>query len=331
MRDTTRSSTPTATATATATQKAARRKWTSAFRVMQSLHRLQNPPTARSERSSDASNGSTPSRECQIDPVYLALKHATCKYERRGSSVHNFDSATPSPRKLSQSSLQDSGYVETSGSRGALVGSITQLDQSAESSGRKRAPKLRTQMKSLSLDCAEPPSHATGNIRSRIKLAPTPMRLNRSGDISDWERSRSPSGFSNLSSRGAPCRVSSSAILHGCHIVIHEYIANSNTALYLGERLRVVDNGDPDWLHGFKIGDRSDNLITFPSTCVAPIRSGEQPMRITQNVHITEARLRLYRDQVVFAQQDSIQNGRVLIRTEHDAMLHCPLQYLVLL
>lgn len=43
------------------------------------------------------------------------------------------------------------------------------------------------------------------------------------------------------------------SVLHGSHVVIHEYFAPPETALYLGDRLHVVDNGDPDWLHGFKV------------------------------------------------------------------------------
>uniref|UniRef100_A0A914RIL1 SH3 domain-containing protein n=1 Tax=Parascaris equorum TaxID=6256 RepID=A0A914RIL1_PAREQ len=60
---------------------------------------------------------------------------------------------------------------------------------------------------------------------------------------------RSPSGPSQ---RTTPRRISSSNVLHGSHVVIHEYFAPPETALYLGDRLHVVDNGDPDWLHGFK-------------------------------------------------------------------------------
>lgn len=47
--------------------------------------------------------------------------------------------------------------------------------------------------------------------------------------------------------------VYSIAVLQGSHVVIHEYVAGPDAALYLGERLRVVDNGDPDWLYGFKV------------------------------------------------------------------------------
>lgn len=94
----------------------------------------------------------------------MALKQATGKYggsgnnsangSRRGSSAHNFGSAvigmsalagigavaernisnvsaTPSPRNLSQISLQDSGYAEPSAgnfSRSQLIGSTPQLN-----------------------------------------------------------------------------------------------------------------------------------------------------------------------------------------------------------
>lgn len=85
-----------------------------------------------------------------VDPVYLALKQATGIYGRRGSSAHNFDSATPSPRNLSDASLQDSGYAEASYSRGPLVGSTPQLDQSGNSSltwsGKGKFPTVKLRL-----------------------------------------------------------------------------------------------------------------------------------------------------------------------------------------
>ncbi|KAI6180859.1 hypothetical protein M3Y98_00766500 [Aphelenchoides besseyi] len=117
-----------------------RRKWTSALKVVHAVTRLKNLPIASAKNhrpyestNSDSSNGppfsneSTPSRSEApevVDPVYLALKQATGKYggQRRGSS-NQFDSSTPSPRNLSQISLQDSGYAENvGGSRGQLFG-----------------------------------------------------------------------------------------------------------------------------------------------------------------------------------------------------------------
>uniref|UniRef100_A0A915EV33 Uncharacterized protein n=1 Tax=Ditylenchus dipsaci TaxID=166011 RepID=A0A915EV33_9BILA len=103
-------------------QQQSRKKWTSAFRVVQSITRFKNMPSKSKnlhEQSSMSgslfggdrmpnSNESTPSRtieEPEIDPVYLALKQATGKYggagggnsnagsrngSRRGSSAHNF-------------------------------------------------------------------------------------------------------------------------------------------------------------------------------------------------------------------------------------------------
>ncbi|VDO55843.1 unnamed protein product [Haemonchus placei] len=54
--------------------------------------------------------------DAPVDPVYLALKQATGKYGgRRGSSVNNLDSTTPSPGNLSQVSLQDQKGEELKG------------------------------------------------------------------------------------------------------------------------------------------------------------------------------------------------------------------------
>ncbi|KAH7729263.1 helicase mov-10-B.2-like protein, partial [Aphelenchoides avenae] len=251
------------------------------------------------ERSN--SNESTPSRD-EPDPVYLALKQATGKYSSpRGS--HNFDSATPSPRNLSQASLQDSGYAETSGSRSQLLGSTPQLDQSGQqqngyATGRPRAPKLHKQMKSLSLDCADapPPMPPNGAMRSPFKTKP--LRQARgyanSGDMTDLGRSVSPTS--------SPRRLPLAPRMPGTHIVTHEYIQSQELALYLGDRLHIVDNGDPDWLHGFKVNDRTEQLLTFPTTCVAAFQPGEQPMKLTQNVltqTVNETKLRLYRDQII--------------------------------
>ncbi|VDN05104.1 unnamed protein product [Thelazia callipaeda] len=304
-----------ATSSSSGRAKRVRGKWTSAFRVMQSLHRFRHPSQDTfSEKHSDYSTESTPSRETNVvDPVYLALKQATGIYGRRGSSIQNFDSATSSPRDLSYASLQDSGYVEVSPNRGAMISSTPQLNQSG--GGKRRPPKLQKQMKSLSLDCTDSPPSMANSVHSRNKLAPSTLHCNNSsGDISEWERSRSSSG---PSPRSTPRRISSSDVLQGSHVVIHEYVPEPDRALCLGDRLRVVDNGDPDWLYGFKTGDRTDRLISFPSTCVALIHPGEQPMLLRQNV--------------VFAQPDSIIAGRILVRTERHALVQCPLQHLMLL
>ena len=95
--------------------------------------------------------------------------------------------------------------------------------------------------------------------------------------------------------------------------------------------MNIVDNGDPDWLHGIKVGDRAKTLLTFPNTCVAPLNPGEQPMKLSQNVNLIESRLRLYRDQVVFAQPNSMRVDRVKVRNERGTVAECPLMYLTLL
>jgi hypothetical protein len=55
-------------------------------------------------------------------------------------------------------------------------------------------------------------------------------------------------------------------------------------------------------------------------------------MKLVQNCHIAEAKLRLYRDQVVFVQPNSMsEDNRVLIRNESGKLAYCSLQYLMLL
>ncbi|CAD5218665.1 unnamed protein product [Bursaphelenchus okinawaensis] len=288
-----------------------------------------------------------------VDPTYLALKEAKCKYgSRRGSS--NQDSATPSPQHLSQVSLQDSGYAETTGSRGQLLGSTPQLHQASQpppgiqisGPSRPRAPKLNKQMKSLSLDCAEMPPPVATTMRSPFQSKP--VRSARgyatSGESNDWGRSVSPKAPSprKLPAQPVPQPVISGQAhvpiqkVVGTHIVTHDYIPpgcmDPSNGLYIGDRLHIMDNGDPDWLHGFRITDRLQQLLSFPATCVAAIQSNEQPMKLVQNVHIPEAKMRLYRDQVVFAQPDSLrEDQKVRVRNVRGACVYCPLQYLMLL
>uniref|UniRef100_A0A914HVC9 SH3 domain-containing protein n=1 Tax=Globodera rostochiensis TaxID=31243 RepID=A0A914HVC9_GLORO len=114
------------------------------------------------------------------------------------------------------------------------------------------------------------------------------------------------------------------------HIVTHEYVS-SDCSLRPCDRLVVVDNGDPDWKHGFKLNDQMEHLITFPNSCVASYKPEEQPMRLLQSCNLSGQKLRLYRDQVVFAQPDSLSNdGKVLVRTEYDKFAKCPLQFLTM-
>ncbi|KAI3416424.1 hypothetical protein GPALN_005956 [Globodera pallida] len=116
------------------------------------------------------------------------------------------------------------------------------------------------------------------------------------------------------------------------HIVTHEYIGGVECSLRPGERLVLVDNGDPDWKHGFKVNDYLERLVTFPSTCVAAYRPEERPMRLVRNCNLLEQKMRLYRDQIVFVQPNSLESdGRVLVRNEHNKFIQCPIQFLTTL
>uniref|UniRef100_A0A915ETD5 SH3 domain-containing protein n=1 Tax=Ditylenchus dipsaci TaxID=166011 RepID=A0A915ETD5_9BILA len=198
----------------------------------------------------------------------------------------------------------------------------------AQSNGGGPVGVLSEKMKSLSLDCAEmpPPVNASMSSTMRSPFKSKPMRSARgfaaSGEGLDWERSVSPTAPIQPVNRRLPLPAA-----NGTHVVIHEYVTNSiETALFLGDRLHIVDNGDPDWLHGFKINDRLERLLTFPATCVTAIQPGEQPMKLIQNCN-PEKKVRLYRDQVVFAQPDSIrEDSTILIRNEHRTFVYCPLQ-----
>ncbi len=54
-------------------------------------------------------------------------------------------------------------------------------------------------------------------------------------------------------------------------------------------------------------------------------------MRINQNVNLTESKMRLYRDQVVFAQPDSIKEGRILVRNDKRSFFYVPLVHVTML
>uniref|UniRef100_A0A914Y9I6 SH3 domain-containing protein n=1 Tax=Panagrolaimus superbus TaxID=310955 RepID=A0A914Y9I6_9BILA len=76
-----------------------------------------------------------------------------------------------------------------------------------------------------------------------------------SGETSDWERSISPVGPSPRRLPPQPRPMQSQPINVTTHIVTHEFSGNDFT-LYLGDRMNnIVDNGDPDWLHGIRSGE----------------------------------------------------------------------------
>ncbi|KAL3121236.1 hypothetical protein niasHT_000389 [Heterodera trifolii] len=253
-----------------------------------------------------------------------------------------------------------------------------------------RTPKLSSQMKSFSLDCADimpaspPVQSKNGGIRHNYYMHKPPIRSARAAFVSSgggeqmptivagqFERreKRTESACGGAGANGSAVVVGAgpaglrrqrrlppvptqtkenaqtapseqppiqhTAKLINCmpqllHIVTHEY-ASSECALRPGDRLVVVDNGDPDWKHGFKLNDRLEQLITFPSSCVASYKAEEQPMRLLQSCNLSDQKLRLYRDQVVFAQPDSLsKDGKVMVRNEHDKFAKCPLQFLSL-
>ncbi|KAL3078567.1 hypothetical protein niasHT_034042 [Heterodera trifolii] len=221
--------------------------------------------------------------------------------------------------------------------------------------------KLTEKMKSFSLDCAEPPSAADQHQQKhgiagvypnyRMKQLRSPRTHAESFDQC-MKRSSSPSAATFFAGR-LPRRLptvpdqqqqhyrpnltvqqsfeNSIVIPSILHIVTHEYIG-TDCALRPGERLVVVDNGDPDWKHGFKLNDRTESLLIFPSTCIAAYRTEEeQPMRLIQTCNLMDQKMRLYRDQVVFVQPNSLgEDGRVTVRNEHDKFVKCPLQFLTL-
>uniref|UniRef100_A0A183CDN6 SH3 domain-containing protein n=1 Tax=Globodera pallida TaxID=36090 RepID=A0A183CDN6_GLOPA len=297
----------------------AAKKWTSALRVVSAMTRFKNVPTKHREyevgsrgSSFSTSNESTPSRTYaaeqpaadrkSVDPVYLALKQATAKY---GSA----ESVDPVYLALKQAT--------------AKYGSAVGCCSGGES--RRGSQSLTP----------------TGTLFDATMLSARNMSqtsLYDSGNYSENEllsaRSGSTPQLHGISPQMPTTDVSSTKGVHVqpqvLHIVTHEYVSG-DCSLRPCDRLVVVDNGDPDWKHGFKLNDQLEHLITFPNSCVASYKPEEQPMRLLQSCNLSGQKLRLYRDQVVFAQPDSLSNdGKVLVRTEYDKFAKCPLQFLTM-
>lgn len=92
--------------------------------------------------------------------------------------------------------------------------------------------------------------------------------MTESGESLNWERSCSPTIPTQIrgttshtmapstsgASNGVGTRRLPLTSPNGTHVVIHEYAGSTlETTLFLGDRLHIVDNGDPDWLHAFKV------------------------------------------------------------------------------
>ncbi|KAL3118384.1 hypothetical protein niasHT_001020 [Heterodera trifolii] len=216
-------------------------------------------------------------------------------------------------------------------------------------------------MKSFSLDCSEPPSaadhhrqqHGIAGVYPNYRMKQLRSARTHADSFDQcMQRNSSPSA-ATFFARRLPRRLpsvpdqqqqqynttltvqqslqNSFVIPSILHIVTHEYVG-ADCALRPGERMVVVDNGDKDWKHGFKLNHRNEHLFTFPSTCIAAYRTEEeQPMRLVQTCNLMDQKMRLYRDQVVFVQPNSLgEDGRVTVRNEHDKFVKCPLQFLTL-
>lgn len=85
----------------------------------------------------------------------------------------------------------------------------------------------------------------------------------KSGESSDLERSCSPTLLVRAPLSTTTRRLPTKCV-NGTHVVIHEYAGPTlETTLFLGDRLHIVDNGDPDWLHAFKVIIFLLKLLTF--------------------------------------------------------------------
>uniref|UniRef100_A0A914VXX1 SH3 domain-containing protein n=1 Tax=Plectus sambesii TaxID=2011161 RepID=A0A914VXX1_9BILA len=197
------------------------------------------------------------------------------------------------------------------------------------SSRSKRPPRLDKSMKSLSLDCPEtsnPLSFSVGRKMGRLNngvgvvkktsVGPRPLQqqlalpsraLRKNSSIDTSADDLDPRSSTSCSPCPSPMQAGSTNSLpagsvYTVFVVTHEYRPQrlpEEFEMVLGQRMIVVDTGDPDWYYGFKQGDRTETLISFPATCVAGLAPNESVMKLVQNVSLSDGRktLRLYRDQ----------------------------------
>ncbi|KRY11194.1 SH3 and cysteine-rich domain-containing protein [Trichinella patagoniensis] len=297
-----------------------------------------------------SSNGEDQQQADWIDPIYLALKMANEMAQRRRSSLKSPQQTgahcnAKSPQ-LSQMNSYDSNEFSRS-SRDSLFTrkqsccqiSLTNssMTSSSRSSPGSIAPvvtaqhirKLGMKMKSFSLDC-EQPSETAGFSQLKgghcFKVRPISKQYSSEYNDDDSALESDVSSSSNINFITAK---NANQVSPTVYIVTHDFRAKFVDELDLkkGERVMVLDKSDPDWWQGYK----SNEIIgRFPSTCTSRIYMNERPMQVVQNLNLWDGsvNLRLYRDQVVFAQNED-EDGLVLVRTEKHRRINCPANYLL--
>ncbi|KRX39827.1 SH3 and cysteine-rich domain-containing protein [Trichinella britovi] len=189
--------------------------------------------------------------------------------------------------------------------------------------------KLGMKMKSFSLDC-EQPSETAGFSQLKgghcFKVRPISKQYSSEYNDDDSALESDVSSSSNINFITAK---NANQVSPTVYIVTHDFRAKFVDELDLkkGERVMVLDKSDPDWWQGYK----SNEIIgRFPSTCTSRIYMNERPMQVVQNLNLWDGsvNLRLYRDQVVFAQNED-EDGLVLVRTEKHRRINCPANYLL--
>jgi len=249
------------------------------------------------------------------------------------NSPARMQTVSSTPSLIAQKSTESQEGGTSSEFRRPSVAPPTASASSKPTIGQRRPPKLDSKMKSLSLDCPDAKVRSKGAAASGY--SPVGRRVLKVRPCKTSSFDASDDGADPSSTSCSPCPSpycgSTLALPSSSYAVTHDYHAKfpEEIDLGVGERVFVFETGDPDWWQGQNITGR---IGIFPSTCVAHIHSNERVMQVVQNLNLWDGSksLRLYRDQIVFAQQTE-PDGLVEIRTEHDHRINCPIQYLMCL
>uniref|UniRef100_A0A5S6R4I7 SH3 domain-containing protein n=1 Tax=Trichuris muris TaxID=70415 RepID=A0A5S6R4I7_TRIMR len=256
----------------------------------------------------------------------FSRKQSSCQISLTPSSVTSSSRSSPGPLLLSE--VKSSPNLTSQKSMESTEGEVS----------IRQVRKLGMKMKSFSLDCdpstEQSGMHGQGDKRSGFSVLKggrcfkvRPLIREQSSDLNE-EDSALESDVSTSSGALAGSSKSKSLGPILC-VVTHEFRAKFTDELELkkAERVVVFDRSDPDWWQGYK---QSESAGRFPSTCVARILPNERVMQVVQNLNLWDGstNLRLYRDQVVFAQPED-QDDLAEIRTEKNRRINCPAAYLL--
>ncbi|KHJ43702.1 variant SH3 domain protein [Trichuris suis] len=289
-------------------------------------------PKGAMPNSQDGSGDSTleelPTDMSHSRESVFSRKQSTCQMSLTPSSMTSSSRSSPGPLLISEvKSSPNLTYQKST--------------ESSEGEGRasmRQMRRLAMKMKSFSLDCDSSAEQSAMHSQGDKCAGFSVLKGGRCFKVRPLTREPSIDANEEDSALESDVSTSSGALTgsnrlkslgHILCVVTHEFRAKFTDELELKktERVVVFDRSDPDWWQGYK---QSESAGRFPSTCVARILPNERTMQVVQNLNLWDGstNLRLYRDQVVFAQPED-QDGLVEIRTEKNRRINCPAAYLL--